>query len=106
MSLDAVALAAILATARAPAVDVAAERPRLEALAATIAHAAQAHPWALGAEPAALALVAVAHHESGYRAEVADCRITGDRHRGEGPTEGASVGLWQLHRGQIGRAHV
>lgn len=95
-------LAAVLAVARAPAVDAVAERPRLEALASTISTAAHAHPWPgdVGEDQAALALVAVASHESGLRAEVADCRVTGDRHRGEGPREGASVGLWQLHRGR------
>lgn len=88
-------LAAILSLARAPAVDVIAERPRLERIAADVARVVVHHDeiaaWISGDPPlpfagsaareaSALALVAIAHHESGFRAEVEDCRIVGTDH--------------------------
>jgi hypothetical protein len=94
-TLTSLALSAILSIARPPAVDVDAERPRLEAFAASIADAVvsrdeishwldgSAAPLPLRGEAAAegtvLLLVAIAGHESGFRAEVADCRIVGAR---------------------------
>ena len=99
MSVEAIILAALLSVARAPAVDVGAERPRLEALATDVAGAADDVRGAPFAGPAAreaagLALVAIALHESAFRADVQDCRRRGD------PTkrrpEGRSITLWQL----------
>lgn len=80
-----VALAAITALARPAPADV----PRLERLAGDVVLAVE-----LGADPFedstanALALVAIAWHESGFRPEVADCRVAGD--------SGRSVTAWQL----------
>jgi len=97
-------LTAILSLARAPAVTLPEELPRLEALAEAIAGAvdeAQAlEAWLPGTGPglpftgaaapeaSALALVAIAHHESGFRAAVSDCRIVGTDH--------PSITAWQL----------
>lgn len=108
MTLTELVLTSILALARAPAVDKVAERPRLEALAADVAGAVDDarsdNPFAGPAsrEAAALVLVAVAFHESGFDARVQDCRLTGDRRPGQGPHEGPSVSLWQL-KGWSGR---
>jgi hypothetical protein len=91
--LTTIALGAILTLARPPAVDPVAERPRLEDLAKTVAHVVDERdalatwlpgsvaplpfrgPWARQAT--ALALVAIAWHESGFAADVADCRRLG-----------------------------
>lgn len=80
-----VALAAITALARPAPVDV----PRLERLAADVVLAVELGPDPFG-DPAAnaLALVAIAWHESGFRPEVANCRVAGD--------SGRSVTAWQL----------
>jgi hypothetical protein len=116
VTLAEVVLAAVLSLGRAPAVDVVAERPRLEALAADVAlavrDASAQNPFTGPArdEAAALVLVAVAFHESGFDARVQDCRLTGDRRRGQAPHEGPSVTLWQLKgawaRGGLTREEV
>lgn len=64
------------------------DRARLERFGRAIAAEIQTHeqidswvgadPLPGGARGTALALVAIAHHESGLRADVADCRVTGD----------------------------
>lgn len=88
-----VTLTAILSLAAPPAVDVDAERPRLEALAVAIAAAVDERDalatWLHGSvtplpfrgqaarEATALALVAIAYHESAFAADVADCRRVG-----------------------------
>lgn len=93
MTLAELAIAALLHLRPAEA-----DRARLEAMGRDIAAAVEERDevasWLPGAvEPlpgrgspgaparAALALVAIAHHESGLRAEVADCRVTGDEGR-------------------------
>lgn len=92
MTLEALALAAILQGADAPPDE---ERARLQAIAADVALAVE-----LGAVPflgpaareaAVVALVAIGFGESLWRPEVGDCRVTGDR--------GRSVGFWQVMRG-------
>jgi hypothetical protein len=105
------ALAALLSQARVPAVDVVAERQRLEAMAAAIAGAVEEADelasWIPGAgelhadvlplpftgsraaEATALALVAIAAGESRLAADVADCRRVGSDH--------PSITSWQLH---------
>lgn len=89
MDLQSLTLAAVLSLARGPAVDVATERPRLEALAHAIAGAVEQRAalddWLPGSvlplpgtpERSALALVAIAYHESAFRADVSDCRTVG-----------------------------
>jgi hypothetical protein len=108
--LAAYAIALILAAARPPAVDVASERPRLEAMAVDIAAAVdgadELATWIPGAGEgpdvvlplpfagpearrlAVAALVSIAVGESRLAAEVADCRRVGVDH--------ASLGMWQL----------
>ncbi len=94
MTIESLALTAILALANPPPEDVA----RLEALAADVSLAVQ-----LGAVPfagpaadagAALALVAIAAHEAGptFAEDVADCRRRGDLNI----SASGSVSLWQL----------
>ncbi len=105
--MTALVLAAILATAQPAHVDVRAEGTRLEALASGIVDAVRdrealaawndAHPglpWRgpTAPEASALALVAIAAHESGFRADVSDCRRTGD--------VGRSITAFQLMRGR------
>lgn len=92
MNLPALVLSAILMTLPATA-DQAAERARLDPLAAAIAAAVLAAPalpfeGPAAREASALGLVALAAGESGWRAEVIDCRVTGDH--------GRSVSAWQL----------
>lgn len=93
MTLAELTTAAVLALAGQPSVDAVAERPRLEALAVAIAGAVDARhelddwlpgsvaplPWRgpTARQRAALALVAIAYHESGFRADVSDCRRVG-----------------------------
>ncbi len=92
MSLAALTLTALLSVCRAPACTEA-DHPRLASLAADIAavveERAELAAWLPGAvaplpwggpaarERAALALVAIASHESALRADVADCRRVG-----------------------------
>lgn len=92
MTLADVILAAILPFVKAPTVDVIAERPRLEHMAQAIASAVEerddlAH-WLGSVSPlpfvgperrtaTALALAAIAFHESGMSARVSDCRRVG-----------------------------
>ncbi|MGN6107784.1 MAG: hypothetical protein ACTHU0_21940 [Kofleriaceae bacterium] len=105
-----VAFTAILSLARAPAVNVDAERPRLEELARSIAHAVEIRadldaylPGSVTPIPfkgpearsaAALALVAIAFHESAFRADVATCKRVGN--------PDPSITLFQLN-GAYGR---
>lgn len=103
MSLAEVALAAILSLARAPAVDVSdhAEQHRLVGLSQDIALAAELHDGAPFRGPArkealALALVAIALHESAFSAKVADCRVTGDRMPWHRPHEGRAISAYQM----------
>lgn len=98
-----VVVLAIFSLVRPPAVDVQdhAEQHRLVTLAHDITLAAEMHDGApfLGPqrkEALALALVAIAFHESAFDARVADCRITGDRLPHQRAHEGRSVSLWQL----------
>jgi hypothetical protein len=93
MSLYDLTLTAILSLAGAPSVDVAKEQPRLERFAAAIVHAVDARAdmaaWMPGSvvplpfkgpearAATALALVAIAFHESGFNAKVSDCRRLG-----------------------------
>lgn len=84
-------LAAILTLARPPAVDVATEQPRLESFAAAIESAVEHVETRLSRADAAMALVAIASHESGFASDVADCRRTGDH--------GKSITAFQLLRG-------
>lgn len=113
ITLRMVALHAILSIARPPAVDVAEERPRLEEMASAIAEAVeereQVNAWLPGAAPlpfspelSVVALVAIAYHEGGLRAEVSDCRITGDRLPHQPLHAGRAIGDWQLQRGAWG----
>lgn len=80
------------------------DKPRLERIANDIAFAAEqwdGAPFAGIARKEALtaALVALAWHESaGFDEKVEQCRLTGDRY-GKAEHEGASVTMWQLHRG-------
>jgi hypothetical protein len=116
MTLTKLALAAILALAKAPAADPIADLPRLEALAADVARGVQDasadNPFTGAAreEAAVLVLIGVAFHESAFDARVQDCRLTGDRMRGQLPHEGPSVTLWQLKgawaRGGVGRDEI
>ncbi len=91
-SLEALALTAILGLSDRPAE----ERPELELVAADVALAVEFGrvPFLGPAarEAAALALVAIAWHESGFAPEVGDCRRRGDLHL----TPTGSVSLWQL----------
>lgn len=91
-SLEAVALAAILSAGDPPDAD----RGRLTAIAADIALAVELGriPFAGPAarEAAAVALVAIGFHESGWRVEVGDCRVRGDL----GISRTGSVSFWQL----------
>lgn len=86
MTLTELVIAALLALRPVPE-----DRPRLEDFGrdiAAVVHEREAEaawlpgsvdPLPLGTpERTALALVAIAQHESGLRAEVADCRVTGD----------------------------
>jgi hypothetical protein len=117
MSLFDITLAAILSVAKPPTVDVVGERPRLEDMAVAIVSAVEQrdhlHAWlgsvaplpftGSGADAAtALALVAIAYHESGFSARVADCRRIGAFER--------SVTAFQLHgpfaRGSYTEAEV
>jgi hypothetical protein len=87
-------LAAILSTL--PSSSREADRERLEPLAVSIAAAiadAKALPFRgpAGVEASALALVAIAAHESSFHPEVLDCRKRGDG--------GHSVTAFQLHDG-------
>lgn len=113
MHLYTLALGALIRVANPAAVDVVTERARLEETARGIASAAERADelasWIPGAgggadrvlplpfrgphprDLAVLALVAIAKHESELRAEVSDCRRTGDH--------GRSITLYQLHRG-------
>jgi hypothetical protein len=89
MTLSELTIAAVLAFARGPAVDPVAERPRLESFGRAIASAVHDRQalleWLPGSmaplpstpERTSLALVAIAFHESSFRAEVSDCRIVG-----------------------------
>jgi hypothetical protein len=116
------ALSTLLSLARPPAVDPIAERPRIEQMANDIAgvveQADELATWLPGAgtgsdtvlplpftgsrsqEATALALVAIAWGESHLRADVADCRRTGDRRPWEPLSAGRSITAFQLHRGQ------
>lgn len=114
MTLFEITIAALLSVARPPAVDVVADRTRLEAMAAAIAGAVETADDPLVAawlgepqlpltghrarEATALALVAIAAHESALRADVADCRRTGDH--------GRSITTWQLMRGRSWGRHT
>lgn len=91
MSLYLQTLAAILSLASAPAVVLPDDHRRLEALAADIVHVVEQHDVVSGwlDEPplpfrgphrrlaSVMALVAINHHESRFRADVADCRVVG-----------------------------
>jgi hypothetical protein len=77
---------------------------RLSTVAADIALAVDMAPSLPFSGPAAreataLALVAIAGHESGFQARYATCASTGDRLAHHGPAEGRSISLWQLMRG-------
>lgn len=106
LSLSELALAAILSL---PGTGDAADRPRLERLASAIVTAVedreQAEAWLPGSAPlpftpelSALGLVAIAWHEGGFREEVADCRITGDRLPHQPLHAGRAIGDFQLQR--------
>lgn len=82
MSLVELVLAAILSVPRADA-----DRARLSAVANDVATVATEAPFG-SKEATALALVAIAQHESGFAADVQTCRRNGDG--------GRSVSLWQL----------
>lgn len=90
MSLEALALVAILRSAPN------ADRARLQAIALDVALAVELGPVPFvgpaAAEAAIVALVAIGKGESGWRPEVGDCRVMGDR--------GRSAGYWQVMRGQ------
>jgi hypothetical protein len=110
-------LAAILSVVKPPTVDAEVERPRLEQMAQAIVAAVDErdylHAWLRAAAPlpftgpearagAALALVAIAFHESGFSARVSDCRRVGAFER--------SLTAFQLHgrfaRGPYSEAEV
>ncbi len=84
-------LATILTLARPPAVDVDEEAPRLAELAGAISEAAEHVPVRMTRADAAMALVAIAHHESGFGESTATCEKTGD--------DGRSITYFQLLRG-------
>lgn len=100
-----VTLTAILSIAGPPSVDPVLERPRLERLARAIASTVEERDalasWLHGSvlplpfrgsgarQASALALVAIAFHESAFRADVADCRRLG--------TFEPSITMFQLH---------
>lgn len=112
MTLAQITLIAILSVVRAPAVDIAnqAEQHRLVTVAEDIALAAELHDGAPFVGPQrkealALALVAIALHESAFMREVGTCRITGDRLPHHQPWEGESISLWQLHAGRAWDGH-
>lgn len=113
MTLAQLVLVAILTVVRAPAVDLASwpEQHRLVTLAHDIALAAELHDGAPFRGPArrealALALVALALHESAFAAPVASCRLTGDRMPWHQPWEGPSITLWQLRAGRAWDGHT
>lgn len=99
MSLAELTLAAVLAVVHPAAVDVRAEYERLAEVSVAIAAAAERYPSVGGTpEGTALALVAIAKHESEFRADVQDCRRRGD--------VGRAVTLWQMQRWARGRLSV
>lgn len=83
--LDSLVLAAILSLA--PTVEPAHAVELSRAIAGAVEHQAELAAWLPGAaaplpdtpERTALALVEIAHHESGFRREVSDCRVVGAR---------------------------
>lgn len=102
--LASLAFALIVSLARSPAVDLSdpAEVRRLEATALDIAIAAELQDGApfrgeARVEALAVALVVTAFGESGFRRDVADCRVTGDA--------GRSISLFQLHAGRAWGGH-
>lgn len=112
MSLFEITLAAILSVVRPPAVDVNdhAEQHRLVTVAHDIVLAAELHDGAPFRGPArkealALALVAIALHESAFSAKVATCEVTGDVPLGRKRWEGRSISTFQLHTGRAWDGH-
>lgn len=113
MTLSQITLVAILSVVRAPAVDIKdhAEQHRLVTVAEDIALAAELHDGAPFVGPArkealALALVAIALHESAFMREVGTCRITGDRLPWQKEWEGPSITLWQIRSGKAWDGHT
>lgn len=113
MTLSQIILIAILSVVRAPAVDVQdhAEQSRLVRLANDIAYAVELHGGAPFRGPArkealALALVAIALHESAFDRRVASCKLTGDRMPWHKADEGRSIALWQLMSGKAWDGHT
>lgn len=99
MTLAELTLEAILSLNR-PA---AAPHERLRAVAediAFVAKLADGAPFTGPAriEAAALALAAIADHESGFQERVLDCLVTGDRLDHHGPSEGRSITIYMLMR--------
>lgn len=95
-------IAGVLSLAHAPSIDPLEERPRLESFATSIAEgvgdAGEVNPFQ-GEDSDlafALALVAIAKHESDFSADVIACRRTGDRHKGQDLHEGPSITAFQL----------
>src|SRR5262245_14697922 len=106
-------LVAILSVVRPPAVDTSSEseQHRLVGLAHDIALAAELHdgqpfPGPARREARALALVAIALHESAFDGRVARCQLTGDRSPGQKEWEGPAISLWQIRRGKSWDGHT
>ena len=99
MNLAAFVLSALLALHHGPVSD--ADQDRYRALADVIVEeSVQAPLWPgeVGQLSTALALVAIAHHESGVLERVQRCRVKGDT--------GRSIGLFQLMKGASWQGHT